>query len=156
TAGGQVSITSGFQAPSSLPDPTPTVTLQSKAFNQTAVNGTNDIIDFGVAHGLVTGQAIVYRKGGSNTAIGGLTDGQTYYVIVVNATAIKLAASQGDALADIPIHLTSTGSGTGHSLAGVTSFDAAADVTLQDNSIDFGVAHGLSTGQSVTYHGTNI
>src|SRR5262249_38278009 len=42
-----------------------------------------DTIDVGSNSGFTTGQPIVYSRGGSgNTAIGGLADGTTYYVIV--------------------------------------------------------------------------
>ena len=39
----------------------------------------------GADHGLKTGDAVVYSKG-TGTAIGGLTDGTTYYVITTAPT----------------------------------------------------------------------
>src|SRR6185437_9164599 len=43
-------------------------------------------------HGLSTGEAVVYE--GATDPLGGLTNGVTYYVIVVNANVIQLAASK--------------------------------------------------------------
>src|SRR5262249_32782590 len=59
------------------------------------------------------GDAVVYRNGGGNS-IGGLNDGQTYYVIRVDARTIKLAATLNDATAAVkhPIFLTTPGTGS--------------------------------------------
>ena len=54
---------------------------EKKTFDSVAkVDLTNNTIDLGAGHGLKTGTAVVYSKG-SGTAIGGLTEGKTYYVI---------------------------------------------------------------------------
>ena len=42
-------------------------------------------------HGLSTGDAVVYSDG--TTADGGLTDGTTYYAIVIDTDTVQLAAS---------------------------------------------------------------
>ncbi|MGQ3353711.1 MAG: beta strand repeat-containing protein, partial [Phreatobacter sp.] len=47
-------------------------------------------------HGLVDGQAVVYRS--EDTALRGLTSGSTYYVRVINADTIALALTREDAL----------------------------------------------------------
>jgi hypothetical protein len=63
-----------------------------------AVNTTEDSINLGPDHGFDTGDAVVYRAGGG-AAIGGLVDGETYYVIATDdPELVQLAASQGDAL----------------------------------------------------------
>ncbi len=62
--------------------------------------------------GLYTGEALVYNVG-SGTAIGGLTDGSTYYVITTPSSGvIQLADSLNDANNGNPISLTSSGSGS--------------------------------------------
>ncbi|MBS0265303.1 MAG: M10 family metallopeptidase C-terminal domain-containing protein, partial [Planctomycetes bacterium] len=73
-------------------------------------NQNSDTISFSSAHGLNTGDAIVYRADAGN-AIGGLVNGETYYVIRVDSDTIRVAATLQDALASIsrPITLTSTG-----------------------------------------------
>ena len=67
-------------------------------------------------HGLTDGMALVYEKGTGNTAIDGLTDQKTYYVIKVDEYAFKLANSYSDALAGRQINITGLGSGTTHQL----------------------------------------
>jgi hypothetical protein len=69
-----------------------------------AVDNQRHTINFGVNHGFKTGQAVTYRADGTplHWFIGEfipqqLNDRQTYYVIVVNATTIQLAASLADA-----------------------------------------------------------
>ena len=49
-------------------------------FDPGAMDIGNESIDVGPKHGLVTGDQVIYRKGEGNTAIGGLTDGQAYFV----------------------------------------------------------------------------
>src|SRR5215203_4846896 len=75
--------------------------------------------------GLATGDPVVYSSGGGS-AIGGLVDGQTYYVIALGGDAYRLADTKchatgsvddcGVAQAAEPIILTSNGSGRSHSL----------------------------------------
>ncbi|WP_346234364.1 hypothetical protein, partial [Parafrigoribacterium mesophilum] len=50
-----------------------------------------------VSHRLTTGQAVVYRTTGK--LVGGLANGGTYYVIVVNQYVIQLAATRYDTTA---------------------------------------------------------
>lgn len=57
-------------------------------------------------HGYTTGQALTYNNedsaDGANT-IGGLSDGQVYYVIVNNVDNFQLSATEEGALADTPV-----------------------------------------------------
>ena len=61
-------------------------------------------------HGYATGLRVVYTAEGG-TALAGLTDDTSYYVIKVDANTIKLAASEDDALADSPTAIALTGAG---------------------------------------------
>ena len=61
-------------------------------------------------HPFDTGERVYISSTGS--VPGGLTAGVEYFVIDVDTNTIKLAASKADALANSPIDLTSTGSGT--------------------------------------------
>ena len=67
-------------------------------------------------HGLATGDPVVYRNGGGDS-VGGLDNEEVYYVIRVDATKLKLAATYSDALADIPIDLTPGATGSDHTLS---------------------------------------
>src|SRR5262249_50246638 len=57
----------------------------------------DSVTHLGYAHGLATGEAVVYHNGGG-ASVGGLVDGQTYYVIVVDDSSISLAETREDAL----------------------------------------------------------
>ena len=86
-----------------------------RATSFTASSGTvstsNNTITLS-SHGLSTFDRATYDVN-SNTAIGGLSDGSTYYVIKIDANTIKLATNYTNCVAGTPISLTSvTGSTT--------------------------------------------
>src|SRR5262249_54792343 len=76
-------------------------TAEAGARNLSAADGATDVITLAAAHGYATGSAVVYHNGGNASlglASGGtLVDGQTYYVIAVSGTQVKLAATAADA-----------------------------------------------------------
>ena len=70
---------------------------------QVAVDSDADTITLPPGETFETGDAVVYDAGDAGTAIGGLVDGEVYYVIVVdeaNPSVVKLAGSRAAALAD--------------------------------------------------------
>ena len=71
----------------------------------------NNQITFTGNHHLVNGQRVTYRLGNGNAPVGGLTNGQSYYVIYVSPTAIKLT--------------TTAGTGTGRGVAPLDSHTTA-------------------------------
>lgn len=74
--------------------------------SETTVNTTYNVITM-MSHGLQTGDFVVYLSN-SNTAIGGLTDSETYAAYRVDANNISLI----NIYTQTPIDITSTGSGT--------------------------------------------
>ena len=102
TAGGRVLVLSGFNNPTTLPGAT---TLTINPSSDVTVSG--DAIQFPSPDGLTTGQEVVYHDGGG-TNIGGLTDGHSYYVIVLDPYTIKLAATYNDAVSGTPVQATGT------------------------------------------------
>ena len=87
--------------------------------NVKSFDGDNDVDDASdeitiASHGFTTADKVTYTDGG-NVAITGLSDGGTYYVIVVDSNTIKLATSESDANGGTAINITGT-SGTGHKL----------------------------------------
>ena len=82
--------------------------------DNTVVSVANDTIVVGASY--QTGQKLTYNVTNGATAIGGLTDGEEYWVIRVDATTVKLASSYADAVSDIPIDLTGLGTGATDSL----------------------------------------
>jgi predicted ribonuclease toxin of YeeF-YezG toxin-antitoxin module len=79
----------------------------------TDVDDTSHEISY-TSHGLVTGDKITYTDGGG-TAISGLTDGGTYYVIRIDANTLQLATSAANATAGTEIGITS-GIGSNHKI----------------------------------------
>ena len=89
-------------------------------------------------HELVTGSRLVYSTGGG-TAIGGLTNGASYFASRIDNNIIKLSSNkEGSAI----INLTSLGTGN-HTLT-------TNQVNLADNQISI-PAHGFSSGELVQY-----
>jgi Ca2+-binding RTX toxin-like protein len=97
-----------------------------------AVDGVTGVIDLGFAHRLVTGEAVTYGAGGGQS-IGGLVDGATYFVRVVDATRIQLARAAAEAAED------------------PATFFAPADVAGPEGILDLGYLHGFGTGDTVVY-----
>lgn len=74
-------------------------------------------------HGLFTGVKCYYSVGplNSGTAIGGLADGATYYIIRVNDNVIRLASNLNNSLRGTSIDLTTTGTGFNHFIIAATA-----------------------------------
>ena len=68
------------------------------------------------SHNLTQGVVVTYAQGAGGSAVGGLTDGQTYHVEVVDANTIKLSADAVDLANDSFINFSVVGSGTAHTL----------------------------------------
>jgi len=87
----------------------------------TAVDHTNDTITIGGGgHDLTSGDGwiAIYSPDGG-TLPGGLAPVTDYWAIRVSDTVLKLAASSSDAIANVPIPLSSNGSGTLQLLRGL-------------------------------------
>jgi hypothetical protein len=147
-------FTLGNTATASIADNASITVLQSPSqFTLAAsnVNSNNDTITFTSPHGLTTGDALIYRSGGA-PAIPGLTDGTTYYAVVVDSTRIMLAESRdrarriaatlGTPIPEKPIHL-GTVTGTGHTL---TRPSVNVDAQASYETVDLG---GLSSVLSI-------
>jgi hypothetical protein len=90
-------------------------------------------------HGLVSGQTVLYESGNGNTEIGGLTDGDTYFVQRVDNSLIRL--STNPSLSPV-VNLTTVGTGT-QTLV-ITSLNFATNtITLP--------SHGFVQGELVEY-----
>jgi hypothetical protein len=83
------------------------------ASSSSVVNTTAETIAI-PSHGFATGDAVAYESSGS--AIGGLTDGTTYFVIRVDPNTIKLATTASNATAGTAINLSAVGAGTADTL----------------------------------------
>jgi len=68
-----------------------------------------------VGHGYSTGDEVIYDANGL-FEIGGLTDGDTYYIIVIDVDTLQLAASASDATAGTEIELVNSAQSGNHDL----------------------------------------
>jgi hypothetical protein len=119
--------TSAFQAHVAPPSVSFTDPL---FFGTSAVSATNNTVNLGYAHGFQTGDSVTYWANGG-TDIGGLSNGGTYYAVVVDATTIKLATSEANAKAGTVIDLTSAGTGTQQS---ITAYGEVAAPAVNNSS----------------------
>ena len=89
-------------------------TLTFDATDTSVVSISNDTLSFS-NHRFITGQKVTYTDGGG-TAIGGLTDGTSYFIIKVDQNTIKLATNASNAASSTAIDLTSGAAGGSHTL----------------------------------------
>ena len=113
-------------------------------------DGSAETIDLGAPHGFLTGDAVVYDDAGG-TAVGGLTDGTTYYVIpdASNPDLIKLASSAENAKNGTAINLTD-GSGNEQSLTEKETAYIAEATSGAGGSSDVSIAGSLALNVATT------
>ena len=110
--------------------------------NQITVNATTDTITFPTPHGLNDNQTHLYVVGEGNTAIGGLTDYNGYYVRVVDSTSIYLTTTQGGTTR---VQLTATGTDGGVIRSAFIRGYRAINANTITETITFNEAHGLTS-----------
>lgn len=105
-----------ISATSALIEPVTTELIPSSApfleFTQDAISTNQETISFPNRHGLSTGVAVRYSSNGE-TSIGGLTDGEIYYIIRIDAVTIALSETPGSTTR---VDLTSVGADITHRL----------------------------------------
>jgi hypothetical protein len=119
----------------------------------------NSTFNLGYSTGFTSGQAVVYTTQG--TAIGGLTSGQTYYVIPISDQSFELSATvDSNGLPGAPITLdpsVATGLQAIGPAAGNQApytFMALSSVDTATSTIDFGEPNGFSDGEALVYRST--
>lgn len=106
-------------------NPAVTFSYSGITFNPaTAIDTGTEIITIG-SHWYSTGDAVVYTAGTGGTAIGGLINNTTYYVIKASSTSIKLAANYADAIAGTALNLSSGAVGSTHRIYNATGYATA-------------------------------
>ena len=120
----EVDLTGGEVAEVSMADLPATYdfTFDPQADVDYTDGATGNSID--VRHGYRTGDAILYVASGA--VIGGLTDGETYYAIRLDANSLQLATNEDNALLGVDIDLIDTGATGAHS---ITPESGAAGIT---------------------------
>lgn len=77
----------------------------------TAVDTTDETLTI-VDHGYQTGDYLNYVRTGGTTDIGGLTSGNSYFVLVIDKDTVKLASTVANLQSNTAIDLTGAGDGT--------------------------------------------
>jgi len=82
----------------------------SATFNAlTGVANTTDFITTTAVHGFSDGDLVRYVVSTGNTAVTGLTNGSSYFVVSSNTTAFKLSATYNGSAIDLTAGVTETG-----------------------------------------------
>lgn len=124
------------------------ITLSNGVFDNTDIDTSTDYITI-TDHGFETGDAVVFYENSAATspAVGGLTDGTTYYVIKMTDSVLKLATTLTNALTSVSIDLTGTPvTNTDYELVNLNNYNvstSANTLTIEN--------HDLVTGQAVVY-----
>ena len=88
------------------------------------------------SHGYSTSDTVTYNRNG-NTALTNLTDGDTYYVIYVSSSTIKLATTNANAVAGTAITLTATGGSETHKLEKYVVYNQRVKWSALNDSSDW-------------------
>ena len=102
------------------------------------VANTTEFITTSSAHTLSNGDRVQYLVAAGNTAIGGLTNAASYYVVSANTTAFKVAATSGGN----PINVTAGVSETGHTLRRLDFIDINSNILQNDDIVTYKTAAG--------------
>jgi hypothetical protein len=110
----------------------------------------NNTIFVGPDHGFKTGDAIIYGTGGGS-AIGGLTDGETYYVIVDDPASgnIRISYTKAQAINGQAIDLTDNAL-TASNVNNVGAVTVSAKDSSEINTLAIGVS-ATEAGQLVLH-----
>ena len=109
-------------------------TLTFDGSSSTVVSAANDTISHN-SHRFVNGQKVTYSNGGG-TNIGGLNDGNSYYIIKEDNNHIKLADTYSDALAGSARDITGLGIGSSHTInVAFDGFNTKFKVTYENGTL---------------------
>jgi len=126
----------------------------------TVVDTGSEKLFLGAGHGLKTGDEVTYDKGaGGNTAVGGLTDGDNYFVRVEDGGYVTFYDTEDHAKAGGAtgrVDLTSGGTGNDHKLShggilGIGDEEILFDPATPHRVVDLGAGHNLRTGDAIVY-----
>ncbi len=141
-------------------------------FRAAEINAMQDTITFAQPHSFETGDRVVYSSPNGNP-IGGLVEGQTYFVRLIDSSTIKLSESLPEARGELvrdfnassavnndenTIQLSGHGFSTGEVVtyrAPIVPLFTAAQVASGSDIITYADPHGFSTGQAVRYQASN-
>jgi hypothetical protein len=122
-------------------------------FNQTStyINLTDETITFDENPDLQTGEAVSYYVYNAASAIGGLSDGTTYWVRMVTQNIMSLHTSENNAISNTgKVNLTAAGQGTGVIVK--NPFLQSSSISTVAETITLPSPHFFQTGDAVIYN----
>ena len=132
--------TVAIAAPSAVTFNSNTGLYMDATFNAaTGVANTTEFITTASAHGYVNGDIVQYLVSAGNTAIGGIENANTYYIINANTTALQLAATATGAAINVTATATSE---SGHTLRRNSFIEIASNVFQNGDYVTYTVATG--------------
>ena len=109
-------------------------TLTFDGSSAAVVSAANDTISHN-SHRFVNGQQVTYSNGGG-TNIGGLNDGNSYFIIKEDNNTIKLADTFNDALAGAAKNISGLGVGSSHTInVAFDGFNTKFKVTYENGTL---------------------
>ena len=109
-------------------------TLTFDGSSAAVVSAANDTISNN-SHRFVNGQKVTYSNGGGSN-IGGLNDGNSYYIIKNDSNTIKLAETYSDALAGNAKNISGLGVGSSHTInVAFDGFNTKFKVTYENGTL---------------------
>jgi len=113
-----------------------------------AVTNANGL-SFSTPHGLVAGTSIVYNEN-SVTAVSGLVDGTTYYVLDFLTSLLTNAVTGTNELSFASAHGLLNGTAVVYNVNVATS-ELLTDAVTGVNELSFSAPHGIAEGKPVVY-----
>jgi hypothetical protein len=102
------------------------------------VANTTEFITTSTAHTLSNGDRVQYLVAAGNTAVGGLTNAASYYVVSANSTALKVANTSGGSA----LNITASVNETGHTLRRLDFIDITSNVLQNGDQVTYKTAAG--------------
>ena len=133
------------------PPPQSDGTFTAPGAVDTSNGASGNKVTFSLPHGLASGDVVTYNAQlnlSGNTAIGGLTDGRQYAVIVTSPTALQFGAAFASAQVDTTTDSVRFGAFVPDPNGGASTFVPGAHNLLDGDSVYFfGTVGGLVNGQ---------
>lgn len=151
TAGGssyETNPTVAISAPTAITFNANTGLFSNVSFysNTSGVANTTEFITTTTAHGLSNGDRVVYLVPAGNTAVTGLTNAASYYVINANTTAFKLSETSGGAA----VNVTSTAADETHILQLRDFIEISSNILQNGDQVTYTVAAGNTVISGLT------
>jgi len=109
-------------------------TLTFDGSSSSIVSSDDDTITYN-SHRFVNGQRVTYSNGGG-TNIGGLNDGNPYFIIKEDNNTIKLAETYSDSVAGVARNITGLGVGSSHTInVAFDNFNTKFKVTYENGTL---------------------